>query len=47
VDELLARRDFWGSQADELSAEFRVAVAYHLHSICTHGARRALEALQH
>jgi tagaturonate reductase len=43
IDELLAQRDFWGTQADELSSEFRAAAAHHLHSICTHGVRRALE----
>lgn len=46
IDELLAQRDFWGSQANELSPAFRTAAAHHLHSICTHGVRRALEALQ-
>lgn len=46
VDELLARRDFWGAQADELSPDFRTAAGHHLHAICTHGARRALEALE-
>jgi tagaturonate reductase len=46
IDDLLAQRDFWGTLADELSPEFRAAAAHHLHSICTHGVRRALEALE-
>jgi tagaturonate reductase len=46
IDGLLARRDFWGTQADDLSREFRSAAAHHLHAICTQGVRRALEALR-
>jgi len=45
VDDLLAQRELWGDRADALSPEFRARVAEHLHAICQHGVRRALEAL--
>jgi len=46
VRDLLARHDFWGAQAAQLSPEFQSAVSHHLHAICQHGVRRALEALE-
>lgn len=42
---LLARGDFWGREGTEIVPEFGMAVAEHLHAICSLGVRAALERL--